>query len=155
MPVNVDLQRPLTQLVPTPQGTPQVPQLALSVRTLTQLVVHGVSPAEQLAEQTFALHIGAVAGQMLPQAPQFVASEMSALQTPLQLDVPVGHPHRPPAWQNHAAGTRDRANRCRRTNAIARLTALTGLANGAAGTAVVHVRLNVKAHCPLRGAAHF
>jgi hypothetical protein len=98
VPVNVDLQRPLTQLVPTPQGTPQVPQLALSVRTLTQLVVHWVSPAEQLAEQAFALHNGAVAGQMLPQAPQFVASEVSALQTPLQLEVPVGHPHRPPVW---------------------------------------------------------
>ena len=70
-----------------------MPQFAVSVAVLTQAAEHWVLGAAHVAEQTPEEQNGAVVGQVVPQAPQFVALLETSTQVPEQVigRVPVVH----------------------------------------------------------------
>jgi hypothetical protein len=77
-----------TQLAPTGQVLPQVPQLLSSVSKSTHLPLQSVSPNGHSQEPSTQL---ALSGHALPQVPQLLSSESKFTHAPLHSVSPDGH----------------------------------------------------------------
>ena len=83
------------QLVPPAQTLPHAPQFELSVFVLTHALPHWVWPGAQLDTHAAFEHTCPLP-HLMPQPPQFAASLVVSMQTPLQSCLPAGHRQLPP-----------------------------------------------------------